>query len=81
MGIREKRLENDFKELFQLISESGGTLAIVSTQGKPPHQYIIEYRCKGIERLNGSEPIFRTSHRVEITLAILIQKKSLQLNF
>lgn len=68
MGIREKRLENDFKELSQLISESGGTLSIVSTQGKPPHQYIIEYRCKGIERLNGSEPIFRTSHRVEITL-------------
>lgn len=68
MGIREKRLENDFKELSQLISESGGTLAIVSTQGRPVHQYIIEYRCKGIERLNGSEPIFRTSHRVEINL-------------
>lgn len=68
MGIREKRLENDFKELSQLISESGGTLSIVSTQGKPAHQYIIEYRCKGIERLSGSEPIFRTSHRVEINL-------------
>ena len=50
MGIREKRLENDFKELSQLVSDSGGTLAIVSTQGKPPNQYVIEYRCRGIER-------------------------------
>lgn len=68
MGIREKRLENDFKELFQLVSESGGTLAIISTQGNPAYQYVIEYRCKGVERLNGSEPVFRTNHRVEINL-------------
>jgi ubiquitin-protein ligase len=68
MGIREKRLENDFKELSQLVSDSGGTLAIFSDQGKPPHQYVIEYRCRGIERLQGTEPIFRTTHRVEINL-------------
>jgi ubiquitin-protein ligase len=68
MGIREKRLENDFKELSQLVSDSGNTLAIISTQGKPPHQYVIEYRCRGIERLQGTEPIFRTNHQVEINL-------------
>ncbi len=68
MGIREKRLENDFKELSQLVSDSGSTLVIVSTQGQPPHQYVIEYRCRGIERKQGNEPVFRTNHRVEINL-------------
>lgn len=68
MGIREKRLENDFQELSQLISDSGATLAIISSQGTPPHQYVIEYRCRGIERLQGTEPVFRTNHRVEINL-------------
>lgn len=68
MGIREKRLENDFKELSQLVAESGGTLAIISTQGQPPNQYVIEYRCRGVERLQGNEPVFRNNHRVEINL-------------
>ena len=68
MGIREKRLENDFKELSQLVRNSGGTLSIVSTQGKPVEVYTIEYRCKGIESLRNNQPVYRTTHRVEITL-------------
>ena len=68
MGIREKRLENDFKELSQLVNNSGGTLAIVSTQGKPVEVYTIEYRCKGIESLQNNQPVYRTTHSVEITL-------------
>ena len=68
MGIREKRLENDFKELTSSVNNSGGKLAIISTQGQPPHQYVIEYRCRGIEKLQGTEPFFRTNHRVEINI-------------
>ncbi|WP_414620242.1 ubiquitin-conjugating enzyme E2 [Calothrix sp. CCY 0018] len=68
MGIREKRLENDFKELSQLVGNSGGTLAIVSTQGKPVEIYKIEYRCKGIESVRNNQPVYRTTHNVEITL-------------
>lgn len=68
MGIREKRLENDFKELTALVNNSGGKLAIISIQGQPPHQYVIEYRCRGIEKLQGLEPIFRNNHRVEINI-------------
>ena len=68
MGIREKRLENDFKELTAFVNNSGDKLAIISTQGKPPHQYVIEYRCRGIEKLQGTEPFFRTNHRVEINI-------------
>ena len=68
MGIRERRLENEFKELTAFVNSSGGKLAIISTQGQPPHQYVIEYRCRGIEKLQGIEPIFRTTHRVEINI-------------
>ncbi|MDB9322751.1 ubiquitin-conjugating enzyme E2 [Nodularia spumigena CS-591/04] len=68
MGIREKRLENDFKELTAFVNSSCGKLAIISTQGQPPHQYVIEYRCRGIEKLQGTEPVFRTTHRVEINI-------------
>lgn len=68
MGIREKRLENDFKELSQLVRNSGGTLSIFSTQGKPVEVYTIEYRCKGIERLRNNLPVYRQTHRVEINL-------------
>lgn len=68
MSVLQKRLENDFKELSQLERDSGGTLFIVSKTGKPPNQYIIEYRCRGIERLQETQPVFRTTHRVEITL-------------
>ncbi|QFS48041.1 ubiquitin-conjugating enzyme E2 [Nostoc sphaeroides] len=75
MGIREKRLENDFKELSQLVSNSGNTLAISSTQGQPPYQYVIEYRCRGIEKLQGTEPVFSTNHRVEINLGVNYPKE------
>ncbi|MEZ2231085.1 ubiquitin-conjugating enzyme E2 [Microcoleus sp.] len=66
--VREKRLQNDFKALSELVDNSGGTLAIISTSGNPPYQYVIEYRCRGIEQLQGNEPVFRTSHQVEISL-------------
>ncbi|MFB2876468.1 ubiquitin-conjugating enzyme E2 [Floridanema aerugineum] len=68
MSVREKRLQNDFQALSEMVSNSGGTLAIVSKNGNPPYQYVIEYRCRGIERLQGNEPVFRDTHRVEISL-------------
>ncbi len=68
MGIRERRLENDFKELTTLVNTSGAKLALISKQGQPPYHYIIEYRCRGIARVQGIEPTFRTTHRVEINI-------------
>lgn len=66
--VREKRLQNDFKGLSELVDNSGGTLAIISRSGNPPYQYVIEYRCRGIETLQGNDPVFRTTHQVEISL-------------
>lgn len=67
-SVRKKRLGNDFQALSELVANSGGTLEIISTNGNPPYKYVIEYRCRGIERLQGNEPVFRTNHQVEISL-------------
>ena len=68
MNVRAKRLQNDFKALSELIDNSGQTLVIISRSGNPPYQYVIEDRCRGIENFRGNEPVFRTTHQVEITL-------------
>jgi ubiquitin-protein ligase len=68
MNIRDKRLENDFKGVSNLVANSGGTLKIVSTSGKPPHTYVIEYLCRGIERLQGENPVFRNNHQIKISV-------------
>jgi ubiquitin-protein ligase len=68
MSVKEKRLNNDFQALSELVANSGGTLAIISTNGNPVYQYIIEYHCKGIEKIENNQAKFRTSHRIEIIL-------------
>ena len=69
MSIKTRRLKNDFRGVSKLISESGGTLKIISKKGQPPYYYLIEYNCRGIERLRGNKPIFRNTHQVEISVA------------
>mgnify|MGYP001807109241 CR=1 FL=1 len=68
MSVREKRLRNEFQSVSEMVAQSGGALAIVSTNGNPPYQYVIEYRCRGVERLNGNDPVYRNTHQVEISL-------------
>jgi len=68
MSVREKRLRNDFQSLLELVKQSGEKLTIISQQGNPPYQYVIEYRCRGIEKLEGNQPVFRNHHQVEINL-------------
>lgn len=68
MSVRDKRLKNDFQALSDLVNNSAGSLAIISTIGNPPYEYVIEYRCLGIEKLQGDEPVFRNSHQVNISL-------------
>jgi ubiquitin-protein ligase len=68
MSVREKRLRNDFQALSDLVNNSAGSLAIISTSGNPPYEYVIEYRCQGIEKLQGDNPVFRNRHQVNISL-------------
>ena len=64
---REKRLQTDFQKIQQLISESGGSLRLVSARGNPPRKYVIEYRCPSLIKQSGRVSI-RHEHRVEIQL-------------
>lgn len=68
ISIRDKRLENDSRGVLNLVANSGGTLKIFSTSGNPPHAYVIEYQCRGIERLRDGNPLFRNTHQVEISV-------------
>jgi ubiquitin-protein ligase len=65
---RELRLLADYEHLRALTEGSGGTITIESVQGRPPDQYVLVYRCRSIERLNGEKPVFRDLHRVRIKL-------------
>jgi ubiquitin-protein ligase len=69
MNVREKRLDNDHKALSKLIADSAGDLKLIFKEGNPPYKYVIEYRCKGIEKLGlMSKPMYRDTHQVEISL-------------
>ena len=68
MGVREKRLAIEFNQVSELIANSSGSLKLISKVGNPPHEYIIEYQCKGLERINGNSPVYRNTHQVKIKL-------------
>ena len=67
-NARDLRLQSDYHHLRLLATESGGTLAIESAKGRPVDQYVLVYRCRGIERLDHGRPVYRDLHRVSIRL-------------
>jgi ubiquitin-protein ligase len=64
---RVRRLGSDHERLQRLVSQSR-MIRIISTTGTPPEIYVIQLTCRGIENLNGNEPVFRSDHRLQITL-------------
>ena len=81
MSVWRKRLENDFKELNQLIQSSDGVLQLISYEKDPPNDYIIEYQCRGIEKLKNDQPVFRFIHQIKITLGQNYPKRSPHVKF
>src|SRR5436309_316303 len=67
-NARDLRLQSDYEHLLALAEGSGGTLAIESTQGRPPDYYILLFTCRSIECLKDGRPFYRDQHRVEIKL-------------
>jgi hypothetical protein len=67
-SARDLRLQSDHASLRALAGGSGGTLSIEQLKGQPPDYYVLEYRCRTIERLDRSKPVFRYQNRVEIRL-------------
>lgn len=66
--VLSKRLRADYEKVRLLVSQSNGTIQLNSVDGSPPHKYEITYHCRGIESLQGVDPIFRDIHKVTIQL-------------
>jgi ubiquitin-protein ligase len=67
-NARDLRLLSDYESLKNLVNESNGKLAITSTSGSPPDTYTVEYRCRSIEAVAGSKPIYASVHIMRIKL-------------
>lgn len=67
-SVRQRRLTEDYRMVKELVGVSGRTLAIREVRGNPPETYVLDYRCRGIERVNGGSPIYREEHRVRLEL-------------
>ena len=65
-NVRNARLRSDHDRLQALVKGSEGSITIDSQKGTPPQTYVLSYKCKGIERLNGDKPVYRNLHRVQI---------------
>lgn len=55
---RLRRLQSDYERLQKLASQSE-FIQIVRTEGTPPELYVIEFTCRGIERVNNDKPVYR----------------------
>ncbi len=80
-SVREKRLHNDFHSVSELINNSGGSLKLKSKKGDPPYEYVIEYQCKGLEKVEGNKPIFSNQHKLNITLGKNYPKEAPEAKF
>lgn len=67
LSPRQRRLLADSQMMHQRFS-TFPYIHLVEAVGNPPEKYIVDYFVKGIERLEGQRPVFRSSHRVEIKL-------------
>ncbi len=69
LDVRERRLEEDWRRLRELSSES----SLISPEaifGEPPEAFRIRFNCRGVTELGPDGPIFGDHHEVEIQLPI-----------
>ena len=67
LSPRQRRLVSDERLLREAFA-SFPLIEVVERVGTPPERYVIEYHIRGIERLEGTAPVYRDSHRVSIEL-------------
>jgi len=70
VNARDIRLRNDFESLLILVDQSLGALEIETSEGRPPDQYVVIYRCRSIESLSlkDGNPVYSDMHRMRIRL-------------
>ncbi len=66
--IRETRLRNDHRAVRDLVNRSE-LIHILATDGDPVEKYVIQFTCKGVEKVNSSgHPVYREEHEVSVYL-------------
>ncbi len=68
MSESSDRLEDEFAEITRCFSDHP-QISIVSTDGSPVNQYVIEYRLNGLVQLDDGEIVQSDQHRIEISLS------------
>ena len=68
MSESSDRLEEEFAEINRCFS-GHPQISIVSADGSPVNQYVIEYRLNGLVQLDDGEVVQSDQHRVEISLS------------
>jgi ubiquitin-protein ligase len=64
---RQRRLASDSR-MMQECFTTFPLIHLERAQGNPPELYVVSYRIRGIERLQGDRVVFRDYHEVEIKL-------------
>lgn len=66
--IRETRLRNEYRRVQDLVNRSE-FINLVRTEGDPPSKYLIQYTCRGVEKVKSNgEPVYSEKHEVSIYL-------------
>lgn len=64
------RLRSEYEKVTRLVSESGGTLRLLSTTGVPPVRYVIEYHCPSLVMDGEGRRVIRQFHQAEFKLGM-----------
>lgn len=68
MSESSDRLEKEFAEITRSFTDHP-QISIVSTEGSPATQYVIEYRMNGLVQLDDGEIVQSDQHRIELSLS------------
>lgn len=68
MSESSERLEDEYAEI-QSCFKDHPQISVVSTEGSPVNQYVIEYRVNGLVQLDDGEVVQSDQHRVELRLS------------
>ncbi|MBI6546658.1 MAG: hypothetical protein HY692_07675 [Cyanobacteria bacterium NC_groundwater_1444_Ag_S-0.65um_54_12] len=68
IDARARRLYSDHEKVLALLAKNHDALLLERTGGSPPAAYWLLYRCRGIAKLAENEPVFRTTHQLELRL-------------
>lgn len=67
MNPRARRLYNDYERLQSLVAQSA-MIRILRTENNPPEKYQLALTCRGVQDVQGDQPVYSEYHVVDIYL-------------